>query len=431
MRILLIATNRHQRLMSRMNARPLPIGLAYIAGHLDPERHQLKVLDLMFSDDYLADVAAAVAEFQPELVGLSLRNLSNHSYLDPQWALPVAKEVIDRVRETSGVPIVCGGPAFSLLPRECFDYLEPDLGLAGDAGETFAELASRLEIGEPSYLDLPGLVYREAGQTNYNGMHCSSKFSRPPRFGDLDMDRYQKAGFGIGVLTKLGNFSYPASPGDEPVEKRAWRVIRPIDEVIREVREMEQQYGLRQVFFIDSGFNVPLSHAKELCAALTESDLKLRWNTVLAPYGCDAELVGMMKRAGCALALLGNTQGDGHDGLSLGERLEPLLETCRRCEEGDLRYTISQRFGEPGETRQSVKQKLEFLGSIKPSLANLRVGVSVMPGTPEARLALEEGLIVDEGELIRPTFYLAPAVRDWLVDYLREQAAAQPRWNLL
>ena len=63
MRVLLIATNRHDRLQSRMNAQPMPIGLAYIAGHLDPDRHQIKVLDLMFSDDHLADVEAAVKEF--------------------------------------------------------------------------------------------------------------------------------------------------------------------------------------------------------------------------------------------------------------------------------------------------------------------------------------------------------------------------------
>ena len=50
MRVLLIATNRHHRLMSRMDARPLPIGLAYVAGHLDRNRHTLQVLDLMFSD---------------------------------------------------------------------------------------------------------------------------------------------------------------------------------------------------------------------------------------------------------------------------------------------------------------------------------------------------------------------------------------------
>src|ERR687886_585121 len=85
MRILLIATNRHKHLMGRMNAQPLPIGLAYIAGYLDQTRHTVKLLDLMFSDAYLDEVERTVRAFQPELVGISIRNLSNHSYLDPQW----------------------------------------------------------------------------------------------------------------------------------------------------------------------------------------------------------------------------------------------------------------------------------------------------------------------------------------------------------
>ena len=145
MRVLLIATNQHHRLMSRMDARPLPIGLAYVAGSIDRSRHSLKVLDLMFSQDPLADVKQMVQEFQPDVVGVSIRNLSNHSYLDPQWALPASKAVIQQVREVSGATIVCGGPAVSLLPVECFRYLEPDLALAGDAAEAFAELVDRLE----------------------------------------------------------------------------------------------------------------------------------------------------------------------------------------------------------------------------------------------------------------------------------------------
>ena len=159
-------------------------------------------------------------------------------------------------------PIVLGGPAFSLLPRECFSYLEPDLGIAGDAGETFAELADRLEIGEPSYLNLPGLVYREGGQVIFNGGRCSSEFNKPPRLEDLDMAKYRQAGFGIGVLTKLGDFSYPSSPSTTTQDQAGWRVIRPVDEVVREVKDMEQRFGLRKVFFIDNGFNVPMDHAK-------------------------------------------------------------------------------------------------------------------------------------------------------------------------
>jgi hypothetical protein len=57
--------------------------------------------------------------------------------------------------------------------------------------------------------------------------------------------------------------------------------------------------------------------------------------------------------------------------------------------------------------------------------------VSILPGTAVAARALEEGIIGDEAELIRPTFYLAPEVRDWMVEYLKTEAAHNPRWNLM
>jgi hypothetical protein len=116
---------------------------------------------------------------------------------------------------------------------------------------------------------------------------------------------------------------------------------------------------------------------------------------------------------------------------NLAERLQPALDTCRLCEEHGLNYTLSVTFGEPDETRQTVAAKLDFLRGVKPSLANLRVGVSVLPGTAVAARALAEGLIADEAELVEPTFYVAPAVRDWIVDTLLAEKAANRRWNVL
>ena len=431
MRVLLIATNRNGRLNSRMNAQPLPIGLAYVAGHLDPARHQVRVLDLMFADDYLAEVGNVVDEFKPEAVGISLRNLSNHSYLDTQWALPITKAVIDTVRARSNAPIICGGPAFSILPKECFEFLGPDLGVAGDAGETFAEVCNRIEVGEPPVYDLPGLVYANDGGVTLNEGLCVSAFASRPRLEDLEMDKYRNAGFGIGVLTKLGSFSYPTPSSTASMTEADYRVIRPVDEVVAEVKELWERYQLRKVFFVDNGFNFPLDHAKSLCSALIEADLGVRWNTCLASFNCDAELIRLMKDAGCALVLMGNRGGDPHDGAgSLEERMEAQLEVPRMCEEGGLHYTVARTFGEPGETRETVERKLDFLRRVNPALANLRIGVSVMPGTDVAALALEEGLISDESELIEPTFYIAGEVRDWIVDYLKEEAANHPRWNL-
>ncbi len=430
MKVLLIATNRYSRLMSRMDARPVPIGLAYVAGHLDSSRHSIKVLDLMFSEDYLEETEKVVREFQPEVVGVSLRNLDNVSYMDPQWALPVTKEVIDQIRATSKATIVCGGPAFSLLPRECFRFLEPDLGIAGDGGENFAQLVDCLESGE-TYLNLPGLVYQDGASDVVCKSLAYSTFASPPRLEELDMARYERAGFGIGIVTKLDdNFSHAMA---SPTEGHAWRVIRPIEEVVQDVKEMKERYGIRKVFFIDSGFNVPLGHAKALCHALIEAGLKFHWNSYLAavPSALDPEVIGLMKQAGCALVIMKGVQGGEGGQMDLADRLEPLRQACCLCDEGGLHYTISQPFGEPGETRETVESKLKFLREIKPALASLRVGERVLPGTQVARTALEEGLISDESDLIRPIFYLAAPVKDWIVDHLKAEAAQNPRWNLV
>lgn len=430
MRILLIATNRHQRLMSRMNAQPAPIGLAYIAGHLDPGQHDVKILDLMFSDDFLEETERTVREFQPDLVGISLRNLDNVSYVDPQWALPSTKEVIDKVRSITQAPIVCGGPGFSLLPEACFEYLGPDVGIAGDGGESFAQLAGALASGE-TYHNLPGMVYRnDAGAVVRQGM-AYSQFSKPPRLDQLDMARYEKAGFGIGVVTKLGDAFSNSIIAENNTE--SWRVLRPVEEVINEVQDLKERFGLRKIFFIDSGFNVPLPYAKALCRSILDADLNVHWNSYLAPVpeACDDEVLDLMREAGSGLVIVTNRAREDTERQSLESRLEPLRQVCQRCDKAGIHYVISQNFGEPGETEKTVETKLEFLNEIQPALANLRIGVRIRPDTPTADAAIKEGIIGDENDLISPLFYVAEPVRDWIVDRLKSEAEANPRWNLI
>ncbi len=73
---------------------------------------------------------------------------------------------------------------------------------------------------------------------------------------------------------------------------------------------MDQRYGLRKVFFIDNAFNIPTDHAKQLCQALIAAeDIKTNWNTCLAPFECDPELLALMKQAGCALVIMGGHAG--------------------------------------------------------------------------------------------------------------------------
>ena len=425
MRVLLIATNRAERYMDRMVVRPLPIGVAYLAAYLDAERHRLEVLDLMFSQRPMDDVGEAVTRFRPDLVGLSIRNLDNQSYLNPVWHLPEIKEIVGRVRSLSDAVLVCGGPAFSILPEPCLDFVTGDLGIAGDAGESFAELVDRLDAGL-DYNDIPGIVFRDGDSIASRPARFSEGFTKAPRLDLLDLRRYDKAGFGLGVVTKLAGYYYPTADGRGAYGGDDWRA-RPVEDVVEEVQRLSGESGVRKLFFIDSAFNVPLDHAKSLCRALAASDLRLRWNTYLRPGECDGELIELMKESGCSLALVSGAS----TGRDLSADLGSVRTVASLCRKGDLPYTLSLSFGDPGETNATVEAKLDMLKEVEPSFATLRLGTRILPGTDVAATALEDGLIKSEADLIEPVFYIAPELRGGLADRLRSEASAHPRWNLM
>ena len=423
MKILLVATNQTDRFMDRMVVRPVPIGLAYIAAAVDEDRHQMRVVDLMFSDDAPADVEEAVREFQPDLVGLSIRNLDNQSYFNPVWNLPGVRGIVDRVRASSDATILCGGPAFSILPAECLEYVGADVGIAGDAAEAFSTLVDRLETGG-DYTDIPGVVYRQNERIIVSEGSFTSDFHRAPRLDLLDMKKYNGSGFGIGVVTKLAQAYYPTSDGG--FDGTDWRIRDP-GEVVDEIRNLNTDYGINKVFFIDSGFNIPVESAKTLCRAIIDSGLKIRWNSYVRPGHGDEELVHLMKESGCSLALLAESGGGGGD---LADSLDRLGVMGHLFQEAGLPFSLNISFGEPGESRETVDQKLSLLRQVEPSFAVLRLGSRVLPNTAVAKKAVEEGMVESESDLMRPVFYISEEVRDWLPDRLKEEAASRPRWNL-
>ena len=423
MKILLVATNQTDRFMDRMVVRPVPIGLAYIAAAVDEDRHEMRVLDLMFSDDGPADVEEAVRDFQPDLVGLSIRNLDNQSYFNPVWNLPGVKDIVDRIRERSSATILCGGPAFSILPAECLEYVGADVGIAGDAAEAFSTLVDRLDTGD-DYTDIPGVVYRQDGKTVVSKGHFTSDFHRAPRLDLLDVRKYNGSGFGVGVVTKLAQAYYPTSDGG--FDGSDWRIRDP-QEVVEEVRNLNTGYGINKIFFIDSGFNIPVDHAKSICRAIIDSGIKIRWNSYVRPGQGDDELAHLMKKSGCSLALLAES---GRSGGDLSDRLDGLGVLGHMLQEAGLPFSLNISFGEPGESRETVDQKLSLLRQVEPSFAVLRLGSRVLPNTQVAKTAVEEGMIESESDLIKPVFYISEEVRDWLPDRLKEEAASRPRWNL-
>ena len=111
MKILIIATNRNKLPMPVM-----PIGACIIADAAERSGHAVFFLDLMFAKDPLADIEYALSDRQPDLVGLSVRNIDNNYMRDTVFFLNDLLSIVNLIRSGTGVPIILGGAALGVMP---------------------------------------------------------------------------------------------------------------------------------------------------------------------------------------------------------------------------------------------------------------------------------------------------------------------------
>jgi radical SAM superfamily enzyme YgiQ (UPF0313 family) len=110
------------------------------------------------------------------------------------------------------------------------------------------------------------------------------------------------------------------------------------------------------------------------------------------------------------------------------ERAE--VERCfAACQREGLPYNAFLLLGGPGEDRESVEESIELLERFGANQVTVTVGIRLYPGCELTRLAQREGVITPATDLLRPQFYLATGVRDWIWDCLESVLARQPRWT--
>lgn len=430
MRILFISPNR-----LRLVVPPLPIGLASVVAAVKDE-HEVRVLDFMFAEDPLAAVRRVAAEFSPEIIALSLRNIDNQDSRNPESFISEVKDLVNLLRELSPAPIVVGGAGFSIMPREFMDYLGADFGVAGEGEGAFKEFLAAFGGGR-DWEAVSGLVWRQVEAWRLNPVQrvADLKSLPPPALEYFTPDLYQEAvgsaklpGM-VPVQTRRGcpmKCIYCTTPLLEGRRFRSWEPAR----VASWLAAWHEKWGLTRFYFVDNLFNCPPGYAKNLCKAIIDLNLHLEWGALINPAAPDRELFRLMRRAGGGFMQVGNESGSelvlAKLGKGFGRRQVEL--TFRLLEEEGVAYSCFLLLGGPGETRETVKESVALLEQYRPHLVNLTVGVRIYPGLALHRLALAEGVVAPEDNLLRPRFYLAPAVREWIWEYLEGVMARHPNW---
>ena len=424
MRVLLVSGNRED-----VDIRVPALGLACVAAASEKAGHQTHLLDLMVAGDPKTAVADAIADFRPEIIGMSVRNIDDQRMRNTKFLLDQAREAVTWCRQSTAIPIVLGGAGFSILPQPILEYLDADLGIQGEGEAIFPELLKRLEAGT-KIDELPGVFQR--GKPAPARRTFSRELDMFPLPDPLLIARSlsDSKDAPVPVQTRRGcplSCSYCSTP---TIEGKLVRWRSPESVVDWMARWVEQ--GFRNFYFVDNTFNLPPSYANRLCAAIVKTGLDISWRCILYPGGLDERLIDMLARAGCTEASLGFESGAGAMLCRMNKHFT--LPEVRRASELLRRKRIRRMgfllLGGPGETKESAEESLAFAESLELDALRLSVGIRVYPNTDLARVAEQEGLIRSGQDLLAPTFYVAGELEDWLFETVTARMSAHPNWTL-
>ena len=418
MRVLLISSNTE-----RINMVTIPLGLGLVAAAARRADHDVMFLDLLDEQDPGAAIRRAVGEAAPDVIGISVRNIDDQTSDNPRFLLEQVKPVVEACRACTNAPIVLGGAGYSIFPEATLAYLGADLGVSGDGEAVFPELLDLLQAGgDPS--TLPGVLV--AGHSLGTG----------PSFHD-DLDAFP---LWDAALTSIAD---PASPDLWiPIQSRRGcpndcsycstaniqgRTIRKRSP--REVVELVAllaHAGYRRSYFVDNSFNIPESHAQEICRWMKALAPGAEWRCILYPHLVGESLVRAMAEAGCVEVSLGFESGCDRILRELHKRFTPddVRATSDLLAAHGIRRIGFLLLGGPGETRETVEESLAFAESLHLDMLKITVGVRIYPGTPLARRAVRDGMISSEDDLLRPRFYLAHGLEPWIRERVARFEAA-------
>lgn len=406
MKILLISSN------TASNPYPVyPLGCAVIASVLLESGHDVKLLDFLVSDKNLETISCEIRNFQPELVGISIRNIDNVNVLEEESFLAVPKQLTSLIHEQlPGIPVVLGGSGFSIMPEKILETIGADYGIAGEGEKAVLELVDILAKGEK-----PDQNILRSSQ-----LLTGSGISRAVYHPELT-NYYQDKGCIMPLQTKRGclnNCLYCTYPF---LEGRNLRTRNPQD-VISDMKKLHDDFGADFIFFTDSVFNDAKGEYLQIIDAIEKSNLHIPWTAFFQPDPqLNQDIVKRLTDAGLHSVELGPDATSDTTLKAIGKKFN--FQDVIRCNElfGGENLAVANYFmmGSPKETQATAKEGVDNIRSLNMSVSFVFLGIRILPGTPLFQIALREGIIDDSTDIVKPIYYFSPELdREWLEQYL-------------
>lgn len=358
-----------------------PLGLLYLASYLrEFTEHEIFVIDATdnkyvskledgrywygISQEQMID---RLSEIQPDLIGISC--MFSRKKSDFYSCAKVIREFFPNA-------IMLGGGTYpSLFPKEVLESDYFDYALLGEAEESFVELVDKISNNKKDFDTIDGIAYEKDGEfiVNEKQYFISDLDKIPPPARDLiNYDAYltrKSILHGLGLKKSASILTSRSCPNRcnfcsmFRIHGPRWRG-RSAKNVFEEMKDLNQNYGVKEFFIMDDNFTFQKDRVMDLCNMIIDSKMKIRWNT---PNGIsirtlDKELLSTMKKAGCKSICVAIESGDEElRNKVIGKKLHDwqIKNALDAAREVGIFTTAFYIMGMPGETAEKFENTLK------------------------------------------------------------------------
>jgi anaerobic magnesium-protoporphyrin IX monomethyl ester cyclase len=390
MKICLISPPYNSAVKSVVGVSSPPLGLAYIASVLR-QNHEVKIIDSNVLNYTISDVERELRSFNPDVVGITSVTPSIYE------AYKVA-ETAKKVREDCIV--VLGGPHATFMPRQTMEECKYiDIIVKGEGEETTRELIENVEKGAPLN-GVKGITFREKNEIIDTDPRPFIKNIDDIPFPSRDLLPMHLYKFnGVKYTTMLTSRGCPfkcSFCSSSRLFGGYWRGRSP-ENVLEEMKIVYEEYGIRNIEFIDDTFTLNQERAEKICDEIIKQGWDISWGASSRVDTLSKKLAEKMKKAGCWIIYLGIESGSQKILDAIGKRitLEQVEKAVKILKDAGIKVLGSFIIGFLQDTKETIKETIKFAKSLNLDYAQFSI-LTPYPGTPIFDYAKKHGMLLTE-----------------------------------
>lgn len=349
-----------------------PLGIFTLKAYLTDKGYDVEAYHVANQSDFQY-VKNIIVNNATKLIGLSA---TTYEYIQ---AINMAK-VLKKINRN--IPIIIGGPHVSFNYEEALENEEIDVVSRFEGEETLAELLEQYDGKKFNNLDtIRGIAYRTGKKVCVTSERELIDLNSIPEinYSDIKLERYKKRGILMTSRGCVGRCIFCTAAGGKYRERSA-------ENVFHDMEELYYKYGITQINILDNSFTINRSRTEKICDLIIKNQLPIRWDCETRIEVINAELLQLMKDAGCYAIQYGIESANdktlenirkGIDAKGITKAIELALKV------GIDFICCNYIIGLPGDTVASLEKTFSYMREYK-GIKSVKQSVSVLtpyPGT--------------------------------------------------